>query len=88
MDTVEVRVELNDVMLQELIWHALLPDASVRLSQFLNAVEDQSAQISIMPAEARLTGVSVVMQQDKVYAELTYTPVGSAGTASATGAGE
>jgi len=79
MDSRELRVELDDRAIQELIWRALAPaEASVRMPTFNGAVEQQRALVGVAD-DAQLTGVSVLLEADRVVAEITFTRPGSAG---------
>lgn len=81
MQTIEVRISLTDIMLQELLWRALLPEASVRMPSFKEAVQQHQARAGLSQENAQVSGVSVVIEQDKVYGEITYTTGGEeAGT--------
>ena len=72
MKRYEIRVELTDRMVQELMWRALIPDAITMMPTFNEAVEQQHAQLGPPPEGARISGVSVTTEEDRMYAELTY----------------
>jgi hypothetical protein len=77
-DSQELRVELDDRAVQELIWRALAPaEASVRMPTF-NAAVRQQAELAGVADDAQLTGVSVLLEQGRVVAEITYTRPGGA----------
>lgn len=81
IDSQELRVELDDRAIQELIWRALAPaEASVRMPTF-NAAVRQQAELVDVPDDAQLTGVSVTLEESRVVAEITYTRPGSAQSA-------
>jgi hypothetical protein len=76
MKTYEFRIELTDRIIQELLWQALTPDDSIVMMPFLNdALEQQYAQIGPPPTGAQISGISVSIREDGVYAEITYTQV-------------
>ena len=78
IDSQELRVELDDRAVQELIWRALAPAAaSVRTPTF-NAAVRQQAELAGVADDAQLTGVSVLLEQGRVVAEISFTRPGGA----------
>ena len=73
MKPYELRIELNDVIVQELIWHAIEPGAITMTRALNEAIEQQQAQLGPPPEGARVSGVSVVSEQGRMYAEIAYT---------------
>jgi hypothetical protein len=69
----EVRVELTDTMIQELLRRALLPEASVRMPMLNAELERRFNQVGGPPETALLTGVSVTVDGERIEAELEYT---------------
>jgi hypothetical protein len=76
MKPYEIRIELTDRMVQELMWRALMPDSISMMPTFNEAVEQQHAQLGPPPDGARISGVSVTTEDDRMYAEISYAPVG------------
>jgi hypothetical protein len=74
MNVYEVRVELSDTMIQELIRRALLPaEASVRMPTFNAELQRRCNMVGGPPDTAQLTGVSVTISGERIEAELEYT---------------
>lgn len=73
METIELRVEINEEAMRELVWQALSPDALVITSAWNAALEQQYAAVGQPSDEYVLTGVSTVIENGSVFAELTYT---------------
>jgi hypothetical protein len=73
MSVYEVRIELSDTMIQELLRRALLPEASVRTPMLNAELERRFAQLGGPPDTAQLTGVSVTVDGERIEAELEYT---------------
>jgi hypothetical protein len=72
MKPYEIRVELTDRMVQELMWRALMPDSIAMMPTFNEAVEQQHAQLGPPPQGARISGVSVTAEEGSMFAEITY----------------
>ncbi|NTU83786.1 MAG: hypothetical protein HGA45_31170 [Chloroflexales bacterium] len=68
-----MRIELSDIMIQELLRWTLLPEASVRTPTLNAELERRFAQMGGPPVTAQLTGVSVTIDGERVEAELEYT---------------
>jgi len=73
MRPLELRVELTEIMIQELLWRALSPDALVLMPNFHAALEQQYAQVGAPPEGAQVSGVSVTTINGRMFAEITYT---------------
>jgi len=73
MRSYEIRIELTDRIIQELLWRALQPEAVVMTPMLNDALEQQYALAGPPPDGAQLSGLSVTMENDRVYAEITYT---------------
>jgi hypothetical protein len=73
MQPLELRVELTEIMIQELLWRALSPDGLVLMPNFNTALEQQYAQVGAPPEGAQVSGISVTRINDRIYAEITYT---------------
>ena len=73
MRPLELRVELTEIMIQELLWRALAPGGLVLMPNFNAALEQQYAQVGAPPEGAQVSGVSVTTVKDRMYAEITYT---------------
>ncbi|NTU79248.1 MAG: hypothetical protein HGA45_07565 [Chloroflexales bacterium] len=73
MTVFAVRIELSDTIIQELLWRALMPEASVRTPTLNAELERRFAQLGGPPEAAQLTGVSVTIDGARVEAELEYT---------------
>ena len=74
MQPYEIRIELTDTIVQELLWRTLMPDSLAMTPRLNDALEQQYALIGPPPEGAQLAGVSVTMENDRVYAEITYAP--------------
>lgn len=72
MEPREIRMELTEVMLQEVLWNALSPGAIVMMQEFNNTLAQHAEMIGVAPENTPLTGVNVTFEQGKVFAELTY----------------
>lgn len=79
MEPYELRVELNEIAIQELLWRTLLPDGIVTMPIFNRALEQQYAQFGQPPEGAQVTGVSITIENNRVFAEITYTAPQSQG---------
>lgn len=73
MQSIEQRIELTDQMIQELLWRALLPDGHVHMPTFNKALNEASSAMGEPPANSQIEGISVTIERDRVYAEITYT---------------
>ena len=76
MQSIEVRINLPDIMIQELLWRALMPEASTRMPVFNEAMHQHVSRAGGSWQAAQVSGVSVVIEQDKVFAEITLTSGG------------
>ena len=72
MEPREIRMELTEEMVQELLWRTLQPDALVIARAFNEALAQHAEMIGVAPDGMPLTGVNVTFEQGKVFAELTY----------------
>jgi hypothetical protein len=75
MKSYEIRIELTDTIVQELLWHAFLPDSLVMMPAFNDALEQQYAELGPPPKGAQVSGISVASENGSAYAEITYTQV-------------
>jgi hypothetical protein len=73
MPTLELRIELTEMIIQELLWRALAPGGIELMPNFNAALEEQYAQVGAPPEGAQITGMSVTRIDDRMYAEITYT---------------
>ena len=73
MRPLELRIELTEYMIQELLWRALAPGGLVLMPNFNAALEQQHAQVGAPPEGAQVSGVSVTTINGRIYAEITYT---------------
>ena len=73
MQPFELRVELTEIMIQELLWRVLSPDGIVLMPNFTAALEQQYAQVGAPPDGAQVSGISVTTLNGRIYAEITYT---------------
>jgi hypothetical protein len=73
MQPLELRVELTEIMIQELLWRVLSPAGIVLMPNFTAALEQQYAQVGAPPDGAQVSGISVTTLNDRIYAEITYT---------------
>ena len=72
MQTIELRIELNETIIQELVWRALSPADLVLMPAFHAALESEYARAGTPPAGALLSGVSVSTCAGQLYAEITF----------------
>jgi hypothetical protein len=77
MNSIELRIVVTEEMIQELLWHALTPEAVVMLATLYDAIAQQQAQQGISLEDYQLTGISTTFEDGGVYAELSYTPRGA-----------
>jgi hypothetical protein len=73
MDTIELRIELTEELLRELLWKALAPDGIVMTSTLSDAIAHAQRMRGVSLDVYRLTGISVTVEGG-LYAELTYLP--------------
>ena len=73
MAVYEVRIELTDTMIQEMIRRTLMPEASVRTPTLNAELQRRFALLGGPPDTAQLTGVSVTISGERIEAELEYT---------------
>jgi hypothetical protein len=71
--TIELRIEITQEMIRELLWHAIAPDATVLQRELTRAIEQQQSLLEVSLDGYELTGISVVDEHGDLYAELTYT---------------
>jgi hypothetical protein len=79
MDTIELRIELTEELVRELLWLALAPQGIVMTSTLSDAINKQAALRDIALDQHRLTGISVTADAGRMHAELAYTPHGDTG---------
>ena len=79
MDTIELRIDLTEELVRELLWRALAPEGIVMTSALNDAIAQQAALRDISLDRYRLTGISVTVEAGGMHAELSYTPHGNAG---------
>ncbi len=73
MEPLEIRIELNELMLQELLWRALVPNGLALIPTLNAALEQQYEQVGAPPAGAQVTGISVTTENGRTFAEITFT---------------
>jgi hypothetical protein len=76
MESLELRIELNELMLQELLWRALVPDGLALMPALNAALERQYEQVGTPPAGAQVTGISITTENGRTFAEITFTQPG------------
>jgi hypothetical protein len=74
MDTIELRIELTEELVRELLWRTLAPEGIVLTSTLSGAIAQQEALREISLEGYQLSGISVTVENDKMHAELSYTP--------------
>jgi hypothetical protein len=74
MDTIELRIDLTEELVRELLWHTLAPKGIVMTSTLSNAIAQQAALRDISLDGRQLTGISVTIEAGRMYAELSYAP--------------
>jgi hypothetical protein len=79
MDTIELRIELTEELVRELLWLALAPQGIVMTSTLSDAINKQAALRDIALDQHQLTGISVTVDAGHMHAELAYTPRGDTG---------
>jgi len=73
MDTIELRITMTEEMLRELLWHAIAPKGIVMIGALQEAIAKQQAARGTSFDDYALTGISITIEDNAVYAELTYT---------------
>lgn len=73
--TIDLRIEITQEMLRELLWHAIAPDATVLQRELTHAIEQQQELLDVSLDGYELTGISVVNENTGMFAELSYTLV-------------
>jgi hypothetical protein len=73
VNQVELRFELDEDLLRELLWRALTPDAIVMMGGLSEAITRAQEHQRVSIAGCQLTGVSVTYEQGRPFAELGYT---------------
>jgi len=73
MDMIELRIDLTEELVRELLWLALAPEGIVMTSALSDAIAKQAALRDIALDQYRLTGISVTVEAGQMYAELSYT---------------
>ena len=76
-DTIELRIDMTEELIRELLWRALAPQGIVMTSALSDAIAQQEAMRDISLDKYQLTGISVTVEPDTMHAELTYTPLQS-----------
>lgn len=72
-DSFELRIEITELIAQELLWRALVPDGIVLLGALHKAIVQQQEQLGVVSTGYEVSGVSVVQGNGSLYAEITYT---------------
>ena len=72
MQSIEQRIELTDIIIQELLWRVLLPDGHVHMPTFNSALNEANLTMGELPANSQVEGIRVTIERDRVYAEITY----------------
>jgi len=78
MDTIELRIEVTEEMVRELLWRALTPAAIVMTGALNDAIEQQQALRNVSLDGYQLAGISVTIENGEMHAELAYMPIKSA----------
>jgi len=78
MDTIELRIDLTEELVRELLWRVLAPEGIVMTSTLSGAIAQQAALRDVSLDGRQLTGISVTIEAGRMYAELSYTPYGNA----------
>lgn len=73
MDYIELRIELTEQIVRDLLWRALAPESIVMLSELTDAIERQQEQLGRSFEGYQLTNISVTTKSNVMYAELGYT---------------
>ena len=68
------RIVINEEIVRELLWHALVPDALVITGALKDAIAQQQAMHGIALDGYTLSGISVTVEAGTMHAELSYTP--------------
>jgi hypothetical protein len=79
MDTIELRIDLTEELVRELLWRALVPEGIIMTSTLSAAIAKQAALRDISLEKYQLSGVSVTVDPSGMHAELSYTPQASSG---------
>lgn len=70
---VELRIEITQEMVRELLWHAIAPNATVLQRELTHAIAQQQSLSDVALNDYEITGISVINDNGAMYAELTYT---------------
>jgi hypothetical protein len=71
--TIDLRIEITQEMVRELLWHAIAPDATVLQRELTNAIEQQQSLLDVSLVGYQITGISVVNEHEAIFAELRFT---------------
>ena len=74
MDTIELRIDLTEELVRELLWRALAAKGIVMTSTLSSAIAQQAALRDTSLDGRQLTGISVTVEAGRMHAELSYTP--------------
>jgi hypothetical protein len=74
MNTIELRIDVTEEMVRELLWQALTPEQLVITSALNDAIAEQQALRGVALEGYKLTGISVTVDAGTMHAELSYTP--------------
>ena len=75
MDTIELRIEMTEELVRELLWQALAPEAIVMTSTLSDAIAQQQAIRGVSLDGYQLAGISVTVEESGMHAELAYIPM-------------
>jgi hypothetical protein len=75
LDTIELRIEMTEELVRELLWQALAPDAIVMTGTLGDAIAQQQAIRGVSLDGYQLAGISVTVEEGRMYAELAYMPM-------------
>ena len=78
MDPIELRIDLTEELVRELLWLALAPEAIVMTGALRDALAREQSIRGISIEGYRLTGISVTAEPSAMHAELAYTPIAGA----------
>ncbi|HEU4324372.1 MAG TPA: hypothetical protein VFS21_14560 [Roseiflexaceae bacterium] len=73
VNQIELRIELTEELLRELLWRALTPDAIVMMGALSAAITKQQERQNVSTAGYQLTSISVTLEGGSAFAELGYT---------------
>jgi hypothetical protein len=73
MDTIELRINLTEELVRELLWRALAPEGIVMTSTLSGAIAQQEALRDVTLDGYQLAGISVTVENGGMHAELSYT---------------